>query len=94
VIAAVWALLGIGAAAAWLAAIAFVRLETPLERLHAVTFLNLVAGGAIMLAAFASDGASARAFKCLAIWLVTILAGALLSFRVARALHLRSGEMR
>lgn len=86
------ALLGVAVAAAWLATLAFVRLRTPFERLHAVTFLNVVGGGGITGAAFFVDGFSVRAFKCLAVWTITLAAGALLSFRTARALHMRGGE--
>jgi len=91
---AVALLLGVAVCGGWLAAIAFLRLETPIERLHAVTFVNVAVGGMVMLAACLSDGFSPRAIKCVGIWLVAMLGGALLSFRTARALHLRGGERR
>lgn len=81
-------------AAAWIAALGFRRLRTPLERLHAVTFVNVAGGGALLVAAFAADGLSPRAVKCAALWLATLLIGALLSHVTGRALHIRDGERR
>ena len=86
------ALIAIGTALAWIGAVAVFRLRTPLDRVHAVTFLNVACGAAILLAAFATDGVSARTLKIVAIWLLMILSGALLSFRVARALRIREGQ--
>jgi len=80
--------------AAWLGAIAFGRLATPLERVHAVTFINVVVGGAFVLAAFLSEGVTVRTLKCALIWLVMLPMGALLSHATGRALHLRDGERR
>lgn len=77
---------------AWIATLAFMRLRTPFERLHVVTFFNIVTGGAVTAAVAASDGFTHRTFKCLLIWLAMIGASALLSHASARALHLRGGE--
>lgn len=88
------AALVIAVAAAWLGAAAFVRLRTPLERLHAVAFVNLVTGGGVMLAAFAAEGVTPRTLKCALIWLITVVTGALLAHASARALHLRGGTRR
>jgi len=87
-------LLAAAVLATWLAVIAFIRLKTPFERLHAVTFVNVVAGGAVAFAAAATDGASSRTFKCFAIWFALVLFGALLTHVLARALHFRDGERR
>jgi multicomponent Na+:H+ antiporter subunit G len=87
-------LLGLGVLAAWLATAAFIRLRTPLERIHAVTFLNVVAGLLIVAAAILTDGLTSRSLKC-ALLLVAVLAiGALLSQVTGRALHVRQGERR
>lgn len=80
--------------ASWLSVAAFLRLSTPFGRLHAVAFVNVVAGGAIAFAAAAIDGASSRTFKCFAIWFAMVLFDALLTHVSARALHFRGGERR
>jgi multisubunit Na+/H+ antiporter MnhG subunit len=85
-------LLALGVLMAWIAVIAFMRLRTPFERLHVVTFFNIVTGGAATAAVIASDGFTQRTFKCLLIWVAMVGAGALLSHATARALHLRGGE--
>ncbi|HET7587604.1 MAG TPA: monovalent cation/H(+) antiporter subunit G [Gammaproteobacteria bacterium] len=77
---------------AWIVTLAFLRLRTPFERLHAVTFFNIVTGGAVTAAVIASDGFTQRTFKCLLIWVAMVGASALLSHATARALHLRGGE--
>ncbi len=86
--------LSLGLATAWLGTIAFVRLRTPLERVHAVTFVNVATGGCVTLAALLADGISGRSLKCVAIWIATMLIGSLLSHTTGRALHLRDGERR
>lgn len=91
---AVSALLALAVGSAWLAALGSSRLRTPLERLHAVTFVNVAGGGALVLAALATDGLSSRVVKCAALWLATLLVGALLGHVTGRALHVRDGERR
>jgi multicomponent Na+:H+ antiporter subunit G len=91
---AIDALLALAVATAWLGTMAFIRLRTPFERLHAVTFLNVTAIGAVMVAAFVADGISSRSLKCALIWLATLVTGALVSHVTGRALHLREGEWR
>ncbi len=78
----------------WLATIAFFRLSTPLQRIHAVTFANVVGGGLIALAAVLSDGATSRSLKCVFIWLASLIFGALLAQVTGRALHLREAQSR
>ena len=85
------ALLTAAVAAAWLGALAFMRLRTALARIHAVGFVNICTGGAVTVAAVISDGLTGRALKVALIWLVTIAISALLSHVTARALHLREG---
>ena len=84
-------LYGIVVAAAWLGAIAFVRLPDALSRIHVVAFVNIVAGAALTGASAATDGLSGRTLKVALIWLVTLGTSALLSHLTARALHLRDG---
>ena len=91
---AVGILLSLGVATAWLGAIAFLRLRTPFERVHVVTFVNVATGGLVTLAALLADGISGRSLKCVAIWIATMLIGSLLSHITGRALHLRDGERR
>ena len=86
-------LLAAGVTAVWLAAIAFARLATPLERIHAVSFANIAGGAAITIAAMIAS-TPAAAGKCALIWLVTALSSALLSHVTGRALLLRDGERR
>jgi multicomponent Na+:H+ antiporter subunit G len=78
----------------WLATIAYFRLPTPFQRIHVITFVNIVGGGMVLLAAFLGDGVSSRSLKCAFIWLVTLPIGALLSHITGRALHVREGERR
>jgi multicomponent Na+:H+ antiporter subunit G len=78
----------------WLATCAWFRLETPLQRMHAVTMVNVVGGALIVTAAFLSDGVSSRSLKCLLIWLLSLAFGALLAQVSGRALYLRDGERR
>ncbi|HEX4024935.1 MAG TPA: monovalent cation/H(+) antiporter subunit G [Steroidobacteraceae bacterium] len=81
-------------AAAWVGVAAFARLRTPLARIHAVTFVNLTAGGAITLAAFLSEGLTSRTLKCALLWAAVMTIGALLSHASGRALMLRDGQRR
>jgi multicomponent Na+:H+ antiporter subunit G len=80
--------------AAWLATAAFIRLGTPLERLHAVSLLNVASGSAVTVAVFLADGATNRSLKCGFIWGLMVVCGALFSHASRRALHLRGGETR
>ena len=87
------ALLAIAVAAACLGALALVRLR-PLLRVHAVTFLNVAGGGAVTLAAWATEGPTPRTVKILLIWVIMLLSGSLSAQVVGRAIHLRSGQRR
>jgi multicomponent Na+:H+ antiporter subunit G len=91
---AIDALLAFAVLTAWIGAIAFLRLRTHFERLHVITFVNLVGGAAITIAAVLHDGLSGRTFKCVFTWIVIVVVGALLSHATSRALHLREGERR
>lgn len=78
----------------WLGTIAFFRLSTPLQRIHVVSFSNVVGGGLVVLAALLSDGASSRSLKCVFIWLASSVFGALLAQVSGRAVHLRERARR
>ena len=86
---AVDALLALAVLVAWITTAAFLRWRSGYEGLHAITFFNLVGGGAIIAALVISDGPTARTFQCVLIWLVVASAGALLSHAIARARRLR-----
>lgn len=90
---AIDACLTVGIVASWLGAVALLRLS-PLGRLHAVSFVNVAAGGSVTLATCLTDGLSTRSGKVLLIWLVLMLTGALSAHVTGRAIHLRSGERR
>jgi multicomponent Na+:H+ antiporter subunit G len=91
---AVAAVLGLGVLAAWLAVAAYMRLRTPLQRLHALSFLNAVSGSCFLIGVWLSDGASTRALKSVLIWVMMLLVGALLAQGSARMLLLREQERR
>lgn len=84
------ALLVIAVLGAWLGCAGFARLRDPFDRLHCVAFVNVVSGGAITLAAFASDGVSVRVGKLLLAVGVSLLAGAATSHAIGRALTIRA----
>ena len=87
-------LLAAGVLAAWLGVFAFTRMPTPLQRLHAVSFVNVGAATPILAAALLSDGISSRALKCVFILFLVLLIGALLAHVTGRALHYRGGDRR
>jgi len=86
---AIDALLALAVLVGWVTTAAFLRWRSGYDRLHAITFFNLVGGGAITAAAVLHDGITSRSFQCVLIWLVVASAGALLSHAIARALHVR-----
>ena len=87
-------LLAIAVTAAWFTVIAYFRLRTPFERLHAVTFINIAGTAPIVLAAFLSEGVGPRSLKCAFILVLLLPASALLAHVTGRALHVREGERR
>ncbi len=88
---AVDVLLALAVAAAWLGAAAFVRLPDALSRLHAVAFVTVASGAALVAASVVAEGASPRTVKVALLWLLTLATSALGSHVAARALHLRGG---
>lgn len=81
--------LAIAVLAAWLGTAGFYRLASPLDRLHCATFINVVAGGGILIAACLADGASVRVAKLVILILAMLLTGAAVAHATARALLLR-----
>lgn len=79
-------LLAIVVLAAWLGAIGLLTLRTPLDRLHCVTFVNVLGGGALAVTAFVADGLSDRAGKITLMVVLSLLGGAAIAHGVGRAL--------
>jgi multicomponent Na+:H+ antiporter subunit G len=79
-------LLAVLVLAAWLGAAGFARLRTPLDRLHCVTFVSVLSGGALVVTALVSDGLSDRAGKIVLMVLLSLLSGAATAHAVGRAL--------
>ena len=86
---AVDSLLVLAVLGAWLGCAGFARLRDPLDRLHCVAFVNVVSGGALIVAAVVSDGLSVRAGKLLLAVGISLLAGAASAHVIGRALTLR-----
>src|SRR5699024_8495793 len=63
-------LLAFAVLVAWITALAFFRLRSGYDRLHAITFFNLVGGGAMTAAVVIRDGLTSRTFQCVLVWLV------------------------
>lgn len=79
-------------AAAWLGSLGFVRLRTPLDRIHCVTFVNVVCGIALLAAALLSDGLSDRVLKILLIVGLNLVSGSAISHMTGRAIMLRENK--
>lgn len=82
-------LLAVVVLAVWLGGAGFLRLRSPLDRMHCVAFVAATAGAALTAAAFVSDGVSDRALKILSFTVVSLLTGAATSHATGRALLLR-----
>ena len=91
---AVALLVAAGVLTAWVGTLAFLRLPTPLERLHAITFISVGAGLPLVAAAFVTDGVTSRSLKCLLVLLIALLTGPLFAHVTGRALYSRKGERR
>lgn len=90
----VWILAALSIAAALLGAVAFHRLPSPLERLHAGSFVAVAAGAPLVVAGFLSEGFTGRTLKLAVIVAILIVSGALTNHAVARALLYRGGQRR
>ncbi len=82
-------LLGLAVLAAWLGCAGFVRMRSPLDRIHCVAFVNATSGVCVLLAAVLTEGPTTRVFKILLIVGIGLLAGAAMSHATGRALLLR-----
>ena len=79
--------------AAWLGCLGFLRLRDPLDRLHCVTFFNVVGGFMLLIAALLQDGIGSRPLKILLIWVITLIAGAATSHTTGRAILARGDRV-
>lgn len=70
----------------------FVRLASPYDRVHSVMFAGAAAGIPLVIAAFATVGASPGAFKVLLIVVLNTVCGMALVHAVGRALLLRDKQ--
>lgn len=80
--------------AVWLAALAFLRLRAALDRLHCVTFANLVGGLFLTAAVIVQGGADSRSWKAAAVLALLLFVGAATSHAIGRAVLLRDGDAR
>ena len=85
-------LVWLAVAGAWLGTLGFLRLRQPLDRLHCVSFVNVVGGTALLLAAVLQDGLSDRVLKVALLWFVALVSGAVLAHATGRALQARERE--
>ncbi len=83
--------LALAVLSAWLGGFGALRLRSPLDRVHAVAFVNAAGGMALALAAFLADGLSTRSVKLAGLVLAVLVAGAAISHAAGRALALRDG---
>jgi multicomponent Na+:H+ antiporter subunit G len=88
----VGALLALLVGTTWLSALALLRLPHALDRLHAISFLNVTTGILVTAAAFAADGISGRSLKILLMMIVLVGVSAVLSHAAGRALLMREGR--
>jgi multicomponent Na+:H+ antiporter subunit G len=87
------ALLMVVVGAGWLGVAGFARLRTPLDRLHCVTFVNVVCGFSLVAAGFVSDGLSSRAIKILFIVALSLLSGTAMSHATGRSIIQRGKHL-
>ncbi len=85
-------LLALAVAATWLSALALLRQHRALDRLHAVSFLNVTTGILVTAAGFAADGISGRSLKILFMMTLLVGFGAVLSHAAGRAVLMREGR--
>jgi len=75
--------------ASWLGTVGFLRLRTPLQRLHCVTFVTVAACTCLLLAALAAEGPTLRVGKLCLLLVVMLAAGAGTSHAIGRAVLIR-----
>ena len=83
--------LALAVACVWLGCFGALRLRRPLDRLHAVAFVNASAGILVAVAAFLADGVSTRSVKLACLVAFVLVAGSAVSHAAGRALALRDG---
>ena len=83
--------LALAVLSAWLGGFGALRLRSPLDRLHAVSFVNAAGGVTLALAAFLADGVSTRSVKLACLVVAVLVAGSAISHAAGRALALRDG---
>lgn len=82
-------ILAVAVFTAWLGVAGAARLRAPLDRLHAVAFVNIATGGTVAVACFATEGVTARSLKVLFAVLLSWVIGAALAHATGRALAKR-----
>ncbi len=85
-------LIGLSVAASWLSALALLRMPRALDRLHAISFLNVALSVLVTAIGFAADGVSTRSLKILFMMVLVVGFGAVLSHAAGRALLMREGR--
>ena len=75
----------------WLGAFGALRLRSPLDKLHAVAFVNAAAGIALAAAGLFEDGVSTRSVKLACLVAIVLVMGAAVSHAAGRAILLRDG---
>ena len=80
--------------ASWLSALAFLRLKTPMQRLHCSAFVTIAGGFFLFVAVALQDGATSRTFKTAILVLTATVVSAASTHAVGRALQLRDAEER
>jgi len=75
--------------ASWIGTFGLLRLRTPLQRLHCVTFVTVATAFCILLAAFAAEGPSLRVGKLCLLLVVMLVAGAGTSHAIGRTILIR-----
>ncbi|HEX8756914.1 MAG TPA: monovalent cation/H(+) antiporter subunit G [Steroidobacteraceae bacterium] len=82
----VQALLALAVLAAWLGVAGFLRLASPLDRLHCVTFANVTCGVSILIAAALWDGSPEDVIKLALLLGALLVGGAAIAHATARAI--------
>ena len=83
--------LALAVGAAWLGALGFLRLRSPLDRLHCTTFVLASSGPLLGFAAILDEGLTTRSIKLVVLVVALLCTGAATSHAVGRALYLRDG---
>lgn len=82
-------LLGLGVAAAWLAAAGLIMMRRPLDRLHSSGYLSLTCGFFVVAAIVVADPLTQAALKAVLTYLALVVPGAVVTHAIGRAIHTR-----